>query len=170
MNVFVLDTNPKTCAEYHCDKHVVKMILESAQMICTTHHMCYNKNLFYKIPYKKTHENHPCSRWLRDSLANYLWLFELTKHLNTEYKFRFSKDVDHKSWTAVKDLPLPNIKNIGLTVWARAMPDEVKMTNLKGDEYCVGFDDVIESYRNYYLIKKQHLLTYTNRQKPFFLL
>lgn len=159
MNIFVLDKNIKVCAKYHCDKHVVKMILEYAQMICTAHHLCYNDNLHYKIPYKKTHENHPCARWVRDSLANYFWLLALTKELNNEYRFRYNKSVDHKSWTAIKDLPLPKIKNIGLTKWARAMPQEVKIGK-----------NIINSYRNYYKTHKQHILSYTNRQKPFFLL
>lgn len=159
MNIFVLDENPKMCAIYHCDKHVVKMILESAQMICTTHHLCYNKNLYYKIPYKQTHINHPCSKWVRESLANYFWLFALTKELNNEYKYRYNKNVDHKSWTEIKDLPLPNIKNIGLTCWARAMPDECKIDH-----------DVIKSYHTYYKTNKQHLLKFTKRQLPYFLL
>ena len=96
MNIFVLDNNPYACARYHCDKHVVKMILESAQMICTTHHLLPNPKLKYEIPYKATHTNHPCNRWLRDSLANYMWLYKLTHALNNEYRYRYNKDVDHK--------------------------------------------------------------------------
>ena len=138
MNIFVLDKDPKVCATMHCDKHVVKMILESAQMICTTHHQCYNNNLSYDIPYKQTHVNHPCNRWLRDSLGNYLWLVNLTKHLNNEYKYRYDKNINHKSYDAIKDLPLPNIPNVGMTRWARAMPDNCKVGN-----------DVIASYRKY---------------------
>ena len=141
MNIFVLDKDPKVCATMHCDKHVVKMILESAQMICTTHHQCYNNNLSYDIPYKQTHVNHPCNRWLRDSLGNYLWLVNLTKHLNNEYKYRYDKNINHKSYDAIKDLPLPNIPNVGMTRWARAMPDNCKVGN-----------DVIASYRKLSLI------------------
>jgi hypothetical protein len=115
MNIFVLDSDPSTCAKMHCDKHVVKMILESAQMICTTHHQCRNPKLKYDIPYKQTHVNHPCNRWLRDSLANYLWLVDLTKSLNNEYKYRYEHDNNHKSYDAIKDLPLPDLPNIGLT-------------------------------------------------------
>ena len=158
MNIFVLDKNPVICAKYHCDRHVVKMILESAQMICTVHHLHKNPNLTYTIPYKPTHVNHPCSKWLRDSLANYLWLFQLTKALNDEYKFRYNKIQDHKSWTAIKDLPLPNLKNIGLTRWARAMPIEAKIDN-----------DVIASYHKYYRDFKQHLHKFTKREHPYFL-
>ncbi len=158
MNIFVLDKNPKTCAKMHCDKHVVKMILESAQMICTTHHLCRNPNLKYRVPYKSTHENHPCNRWLRDSLANYLWLVDLTKSLNDEYKYRYDKTNNHKSYDAIKDLPLPNIPNIGLTRWARAMPDECKID-----------DDVISSYRNYYQQEKKDILHFKKRNNPYWL-
>lgn len=156
MNIFVLDSNPKKCAEMHCNKHVVKMILESAQMICTTHHLCPNNTINYVIPYKKTHVNHPCNKWIRDSLSNYSWLVNLTKCLNTEYRHRYGKS-DHKSWLAIKDLPLPSLPDIGLTRWARAMPDECKIN-----------DNVIQSYQNYYLTKKQNILQYKNRDIPKF--
>tara|TARA_R110000824_G_scaffold191211_4_gene372845 strand:+ start:568 stop:1047 length:480 start_codon:yes stop_codon:yes gene_type:complete len=155
MNIFVLDKDPKVCAIMHCDKHVVKMILESAQIICTTHHQCYNDKLNYYIPYKQTHINHPCSKWTRDSLANYLWLVELTKQLNNEYRYRYDKDINHKSYDAIKDLPLPKIPNIGMTRWARAMPDECKVDN-----------DVISSYRKYYKDSKSHILNFKKRPKP----
>ena len=159
MNIFVLDPDPKKCAQYHCDRHVIKMILESAQMICTTHHLFPNPNLTYSIPYRKTHENHPCARWVRDSLANYLWLVKLTSELNMEYRYRYDKDVDHKSWTAIKDLPLPNIENIGLTTWARAMPDECKIAK-----------DIVASYQNYYRMKKTSMLQFKKRGSPYFLI
>jgi hypothetical protein len=164
MNIFVLDNNPIHCARYHCDKHVVKMILESAQMICTTHATNKNKNLNYTIPYKPTHMNHPCTKWVRDSLGNYLWLMELTKALNDEYRYRYNKDVDHKSWSAIKDLPLPNINNIGRTSWARAMPIECKIDNTGQRD-----TDVIESYRNYYSTHKKDILFYTKRDQPSWL-
>lgn len=134
------------------------MILESAQMICTTHHQCYNDNLSYNIPYKQTHVNHPCNRWLRDSLGNYLWLVNLTKHLNNEYKYRYDKNINHKSYDAIKDLPLPKIPNIGMTRWARAMPDNCKVGN-----------DVVASYRKYYIESKSNILNFKNRKKPYWL-
>lgn len=158
MNIFVLDDNPKECARFHCDKHVVKMILETAQMICTTHHLNGNKNLSYDIPYKATHKNHPCNRWLRDSLANYIWLTKLIKELNDEYKFRYDHDANHKSYDAVKDLPLPDLPNVPMTRWARAMPDECKIG-----------DDVISSYRKYYTDEKKDILDFKKRGKPYWL-
>lgn len=155
MNIFVLDNNVKKCAEYHCDKHVVKMILESAQMICTVHHQHPNTDTEYDIPYKQTHVNHPCNRWLRDSLANYLWLVDLTKSLNDEYKYRYEHDSNHKSYDAIKDLPIPDLPDLPMTRWARAMPEECKIG-----------DDVVKSYRKYYQQEKKSILSFKKREKP----
>ena len=93
MNIFVLDDYPKLCAMAHCDKHVVKMILETAQMISTIHHLVGGND--YDIPYKSTYVNHPCNRWLRDSIENYNWLISLITYFNDEYKYRYDKDVNH---------------------------------------------------------------------------
>ena len=79
MNIFVLDTDIKKCAQYHCDKHVVKMILESVQMLCTA----LNKKGF-TTPYKSTHVKHPCVLWVESSHDNFLWLKNLTLALNDE--------------------------------------------------------------------------------------
>ena len=162
MNIFVLNKDPLYCAIMHCDKHVVKMILESAQMICTTHHLCPNTNEDYVIPYKMTHKNHPCNKWVRDSIENYKWLVRLTASLNSEYRFRYNKNVNHKSYDAIARLPLPNLPNVGMTPWARAMPDEYKI----GDRT---YDNVIASYHNYYRNAKIKILSYTNRLRPTFL-
>ena len=155
MNIFVLDDDPKVCAMSHCDKHVVKMILETAQMICTTHHMLPNKDISYDIPYKQTHANHPCNRWLRDSVENYNWLINFITHLNDEYKYRYDKDVNHKSFDVVKDLPVPDLPNVPRTRFARAMPDECKID-----------DDVVKSYRNYYVTHKKDFLNFKKRDPP----
>jgi hypothetical protein len=107
MNIFVLDNDPKKCAEAHCDKHVVKMILEHAQLMCTAHHMQPNTTMQYDIPYKQTHTNHPCAVWVRQSLDNYRWLYSMTDYLNDEYKRRFNHDVNHKSFDVINNLPEP---------------------------------------------------------------
>ena len=106
-------------------------------MVCTTHHL--HPSGKYDIPYKKTHENHPCSKWLRDSIENYDWLYKMTKALNDEYKYRFNHDVNHKSFDVIESLPVPNIPDVSMTRFARAMPDECKVGN-----------DVVQSYRKYY--------------------
>jgi hypothetical protein len=147
MNIFVLDLDPKLCAKYHCDKHVIKMILEHAQLLCTAH------NLNGKIsPYKTTHKNHPCAIWVRQSLDNYIWLVEMTKYLNEEYKNRYNKISNHKSYEVITSLPIPDfLEKKGITDMALAMPDE-----------CIIEDDVVSSYRNYYIKEKQKLATWKN--------
>lgn len=69
MNIFILDTNPKIAAQYHVDKHVVKMILETAQLLCSAHWLNGSE-----APYKLTHKNHPCAIWTRECVENYNWL------------------------------------------------------------------------------------------------
>ncbi|GAL02076.1 hypothetical protein JCM19237_4969 [Photobacterium aphoticum] len=92
MNIFVLDEDIQTCAQAHCDQHVVKMILESVQILCTA----LNKKGF-ETPYKSTHVKHPCVLWVEASYDNFLWLRDLALALNEEYKYRYDKTVDHKS-------------------------------------------------------------------------
>ena len=151
MNIFVLDTNPKLCAQYHCDKHVVKMILESAQMLSTA-----NRGVGLDEGYKATHVNHPCNKWLRESLANWYWLRDLTYELHTEWKYRYGhpESKTHKSFDVVCNLSVPNLPDIEMTDFALAMPDEYK-TN-----------DPVESYRNYYMGEKRNISTWKKRTQP----
>lgn len=88
MNIFVLDYCPVKSAQMQCDRHVVKMPLETAQLLCSAYP---NDN----APYKRTHYNHPCSIWARKSENNYLWPIEHGLALCLEYNFRYGKN--HKS-------------------------------------------------------------------------
>lgn len=150
MNIFVLDYDIQKCAEYHNDRHVIKMILESAQMLSTTVRLSG-----IDIGYKSTHVNHPCSKWCRESLSNWRWLKSLSKCLNGQYKIRFDHKINHKSYDVILSLPEPNIKDIGLTKFALAMPEEYKN------------DDTVISYRQYYICDKQHIATWKHKQKPY---
>lgn len=154
MNIFVLDTTPKEAAKAHCDKHVVKMILESAQMLCTVAHTLNVEG----VPYKSTHLNHPCTVWARKSKQNYLWLVELFNELHNEWQYRYNHSHNHKSVDKLQCLDMYSIANslpdIGLTPFAQAMPDTYRN------------DDAIIAYRNYYLGDKAELLQYTKRNKP----
>lgn len=85
MQVFVLDKDPVLAARYHCDKHVVKMIVETCQLLCTAHHLHGSE----QPPYRKTHVNHPCAIWARESRANYDWLIQLGFALSDEYTLRY---------------------------------------------------------------------------------
>lgn len=149
MNIFVLDQNAQKASQFHCDKHIVKMPLETAQMLCTAHSFSGTET-----PYKPTHKNHPCNKWLIESIDNYRWLVELGLHLCKEYSFRYGKK--HKCEEVIKWCKHnePNIPSLGLTQFALAMPDEFK-TNC-----------AIESYRNYYKYAKSHLHNWKNRLKP----
>lgn len=152
MNIFFLDWDVEKNAQYHCDKHVVKMILETAQLLCGVHHMTEQVN--DQVPYKLSHKNHPCAIWARESLTNYLYLGELGLELSREYTHRYGKK--HKSqeiieWCLINK---PEIQDIGFTTPPKAMPDEYKT------------EDVIESYRKYYLGAKKTFLTWKERQVP----
>ena len=150
MNIFFLDWDVKKCAEYHCDKHVVKMILETAQLLCGVHWV-----LGKEAPYKLSHKNHPCSIWARSSIENYLWLCELGLELCQEYYSRYNKI--HKSkqiieWCVINKPQLPDIP---FTEPPQAMPDHCKIDN-----------NSILSYRNYYMMEKRSFSTWKNREIP----
>jgi hypothetical protein len=147
MNIFILDTDLAKCAQYHVDKHVVKMILEYAQLLSTTVRLSG-----IDAGYKATHVNHPCTKWCKSSLSNWRYLRELAQEVQNEYYFRYKKV--HKSWELILTLPEPNIEDIGLTKFALAMPDQYKV------------NDAVQSYRNYYKADKRHLAAWKNRTIP----
>lgn len=150
MNIFVLDNDIELCAQYHVDKHVVKMILESAQLLSSAVRLSG-----IDAGYRLTHQNHPCSIWVRESLSNWIWLRDLTTALNDEYRFRYDKSINHKSYDVVCSLPQPNIEDIGLTQFRMAMPEEYQS------------DDVVESYRKYYINDKRDIAAWKNRTIPY---
>jgi len=151
MNIFFLDIDPETCAKMHVDKHVVKMILESVQILCSVHHIMESH---YKPPYKLSHKNHPCCIWARESLSNYIWLISLTQELCKEYTYRYGKT--HKSQQYLEELSsnLPSIPELGFTEPRKAMP-----------EYCKE-KDPMWSYRNYYYYEKKNLHSWKKRDVP----
>lgn len=148
MNIFVLDTDPKLCAEYHCDKHVVKMILEHAQLLSTA-----LRAYGVDAGYKATHVNHPSSKWVRQSQDNFNWLVEMTFWLNLEYTRRYRKPNNHKSWELILSLPSPSVlpNTGGVTDFAIAMAPEF---------YHKSGDPVL-SYRNYYKQAKKDFARWT---------
>lgn len=135
MNIFLLDRNPtKAAAQYH-NKHVVKMVLETAQLLCSAHEPGM-------APYKRTHYYHPCAQWTRTSLQNYFWLVDLGKAIAAEYTKRYGKR--HKSEDVIdwceENIPL-TIPDGVLTEFPQCMPDAFKK------------DDSVEAYRAYYVSK-----------------
>lgn len=156
MNIFVLDTDPKQAAAYHNDKHVVKMILESVQMLHVPYYMTNNSFVGFPRtqPYRLTHKNHPCSKWVCESIENWNWLHQLAIELCNEYTHRYGKVhacTDIIKWMG--DNP-PDIASNELTQFALAMPSEYHRIN------------PVESYRLYYIHEKQHLAKWTKREKP----
>lgn len=150
MNIFILDEYPKTCAQYHNDKHVVKMVLETAQLLCGVHWMTGGE-----APYKLSHKNHPCAIWARECVENYIWLSVLGLKLAEEYTHRYGKR--HKSQDIIEWCigNIPKLReNKTRTEFPMAMPDECKVGS------------VVESYRRYYNTEKNHLGVWTNREVP----
>ena len=99
MNIFFLHQNPHQAAKYQYNKHIVKMVLESAQMLCTAHHCILGDEA--DVPYKAAHRNHPSTVWARRSANNYEWLYHHFVALSAEYKRRYGKE--HLSYTKCKD-------------------------------------------------------------------
>ena len=139
MNIFFLHILPQICAEMHLDKHVIKMILETTQLLCSAHHMT---NSEYTPCYKLSHKNHPCAVWTRESKDNYIWLCTFEKELCKEYTYRYGKI--HKCQSYIEDLEknVPKLPELGFTKPAQAMPKMYKD------------DDFIDAYRTYYFFGK----------------
>ena len=102
-------------AQYMCDKHVVKMILESAQLLCTSHHVCPTGIELPEKFYKQTHTNHPSAVWVRASTDNYSWLTAHANALLSEYTHRYEKQ--HASTPVIEwcSVNIPNIPDLGFT-------------------------------------------------------
>lgn len=154
MNIFYLSTDPVVAAEYHNDKHVVKMILETAQLLCTAHRILDN----IKDPsplYKATHKNHPSAVWARSNINNYQWLYNLFCSLCDEYTFRYGRVhlTDSKLRDILKQAPM-NISTDAFFQPPQAMPDSYRGA------------DSIEAYRKYYISGKNHLAKWTKRPVP----
>ena len=189
MNLFILSSNPTEAAEAHADKHVVKMILEACQMLYSAHwviaypELLENKSAvgvsraqkllalppsLLKAPkrgggeqaYRPVHLHHPCTKWIRASLENYIWACDLAIAIGHEFTFRYGKIHGcqaHAEW--LRQNP-PLLPSLGLQTFAIAMNLEYKIS-----------DDPIECYHHYYRTSKEErgLLQYTRRERPTFL-
>lgn len=152
MNIFFLHLDPKQCAKLHVDKHVVKMILETAQLLCSAIWLSGKK-----APYKLTHKNHPCAVWTRANKENWKWLKQLGLSLCEEYTYRYGKI--HKTQTVIENLECPNLENGSFHVPPQAMPDKYKNKT-----------NTIRAYRCFYTFEKAHLHSWKNREIPKFIL
>jgi hypothetical protein len=154
MNIFFLHDSPVVSAQAMTNKHVVKMILETAQLLSTAHHVLDSENTgFLEQLYKPTHKNHPSSIWTRESLANYDWLYRHFLALCKEYTFRYGKI--HATETKLKHLLYhypKNIPNIPQT------PIRLAITNTDYHK-----KDPVKSYRLYY--RKEKIKTQDDLQR-----
>jgi len=146
MNIFILDRDPVVAAQLQCDKHVVKMILESAQMMATI-----ARKQGIESRYKSTHANHPCTVWAGKSKGNFEWLSLHALALCEEYTYRYGKI--HKSQEVIESLlqvatKLPS----GSSEFVQCMPDEHK-------DSCA-----VKAYQKYYNTKT--FAKWSKRTKP----
>ena len=155
MNIFYLDKCPVKAAQVQYNKHVVKMILESAQMLCTAHHCYGDKYQVENVPYKQAHLNHPSTVWTRRSKSTYMWLYNHMMALGDEYTKRYGKT--HLSITKCKDFLAIPPRHIQGDDWCQppqAMPDEYK-------DKCS-----IQAYWNYYIGEK-HVVANLKTEKLY---
>lgn len=179
MNIFYLDSNAELAARYHCNKHNVKMILETAQLLSTAHRILDGElyidsssgrkkkrwrledSFMNESIYSATHINHPSAVWVRQSSHHYIWANNLLEELCKEYTYRYKKI--HKIQRTglmhvLKTIP-KNIKDNGFSEPPQAMPDDCKIIG-----------DSVTSYRNYYFNHKRNMLQWKNREVPNWLI
>lgn len=179
MNIFILDEDPRTAASMHCDKHVPKMVVESAQMLSTAHRMLdgvetkkrsksgKTMSKYYMLGdtrehhlYNAVHFNHPCTVWTRESSQNYLWHYELFIALCDEYTKRYGKvHLTDKSLREHLKVTPNNIPDIEMTPFRLAM---------KSNPECMDESDPVESYRKFYMTKQERFkMEWKNAQTPY---
>jgi hypothetical protein len=159
MNLFVLDSDPVKAAQLNCDVHTSKMILESAQILSTTFHL-----QGIEAPYKASHVNHPTSKWVRESRANFDWTVKHGIALYEEKLYRTGKG--HKSvevieW-AKQNAHLLKFEKQEQTTFAIAISD----TMLCRKDPNFNLDNPVECYKLYYKHDKRHIGKWKNRPVP----
>ncbi len=177
MNIFVLDQDPVRAAQLQCDKHVVKMVTESAQMLSTVHRVCdgkiekrlskANRKLNYwqlddsreRLLYKAVHVNHPCTLWTKETDSNYIWHYQHFIALCKEYTYRYEKvhACEKLLSEALKQLPR-NIPKGNMTNFRLAM---------KASPECMFPDDPVKSYKLFYKTKEERfVMKWSKRNVP----
>jgi len=178
MNIFILSENPVEAAQLQCDRHVVKMIVESAQMLSTAHRMLDgyvekrpsksgktmvnywvhpNSNL-ESVLYKAVHHAHPCTIWSMESIGNYIWHYDHFIALCDEYEYRYRKK--HSTDLLLRDVLITPPVNIPED---RRTPFKLAM---KSNPECM-FEDAVKSYRAFYQTKQERFkMVWTKREIP----
>ena len=177
MNIFFLNRDPETAAREHVDKHVVKMIVEYAQLLSTAHRMLdgieytdYSKNgrkikryrlenpNKEKVIYKACHYNHPSAVWVRENRLHYQWLYRLFKKLGHEYTHRYGKV--HSTNLLLNQLLEDSPTNIPVIDWKDPPPA------MKHYPDCIVPGDSLQSYKNYYIVAKAYFAKWSKRDTP----
>lgn len=173
MNIFYISEDPKEAATWMVDRHVVKMILESAQLLSTAHRLLDGNMKVIEVNnrkkkvwelydgregiiYSATHINHPSAIWARTSVENYNWLVDHFFALMEEYTYRYGKK--HKCSGEISYLLQSPPKNLTEYDWT-------KMPSCMDESYIVS-NNPVDNYRNYYIKGKSHLHNWTKRDKP----
>ena len=154
MNIFYVHRNPVVAAQMMCDKHVVKMVIETAQMLCTAH--TFSKIRARKMGlYLPAHVMHPSTKWVRSSREHYEWTYAHFVALCDEYTHRYDKVhmTDKKLREKLKGVP-EHIVGAGFCDPPQCMFEDVKCA------------DTVEAYRNYYRVYKKNFARWTRRNVP----
>ena len=160
MNIFYLDRDPEIAAQMMCDKHVVKMILESAQMLSTAHRVLDGDEYANEMGlYKLAHKNHPSTIWVRTSSENYRWLFNHYDALMQEYTYRYDKTHATSRLRDALDKTPDNMPAIQLTDTPWPAPPQCM------PDYCKG-DDAVLAYQTYYIVEKSGFAKWKRRDIP----
>ena len=179
MNIFYTNNDPKLCAQYHTNRHVISQLKEACQLLSTAHRVLDGKQVaglsasgrkkkvwkldseLDSIVYSATHINHPSALWVRQSSHNYMWLCELVSELSKEYTHRYGK-VHKCERDGLLDVLYNNVpKNIPKGAFTEPTPAMPVEYIVKGDS--------IQSYINYINGAKQHLHSWKNREVPYFI-
>lgn len=175
MNIFILDKNPDKCAEYHTNHYLNIMQKELAQMLSTViwHYDCdYAETAFkHDALYHYTHEHHPCTRWLTESLGNFYWGVSLFKAFNKEWEYRKGKS--HGSY--IKCYETINLwkENIAYT---KPFPQTICTSFMQVMPVEYRQKDAIQAYRHYYQSNKlfdkngKSLMEWSNRTVPYWII
>ena len=136
MNIFFLHKDPSRAARMQCDKHVVKMVLETTQMLSTA-----ARRQGHDVGYQSAYPKHPMTIWVGDTRDNFCWTLQHAIELSKEYTVRYSKL--HASQKVIDNIHeyYPNISFDNITEPPQCMPDEFKC------------DDYVDAYNKYYKAK-----------------
>ena len=162
MNLFILSLFPKEIAKFMMDKHVVKILLEAVQMLCSARRVLLPNDEETNAPlYKLAHKNHPVTIWCRTSRENFIWTLDLVDEMHKEWRFRYNHPDTkfHKSYLVAQYLRqhIPDadvFPEQRLTPFAQAMPDQYRC------------EDAVVAYRKYYLGEKARFAKWKNVNPP----